>query len=404
MGGTLVFVHGTGVRQAGYLATLRAVEDGVHKRLPSATVSGVDWGSRCGTSLDRVGDVLPPEMFARDVSGTLSPSEADVVAARWALLIEDPLFELRLAGEQMHVPQRPSFGPLPEQAVLDRLAEVGRAPPDVSGSGVGTAEIAEATIWVRNTPELLAAARGTTGPSDPLLAVAIASAIVGRVLAEHRYDEPGTAPLIAVDGSIRDKLVTGLQSAIAPETSREFVPDWAKSKMRRFVERRATAAMAARRTALMGTSAPGIGDILFYQRRGEEIRQLVANSLRDATQPVVAVGHSLGGVVLVDLLSGPQAPVVSQLVTVGSQSPLFYLFDCLVYLRRDAPWPAPFTPWLNIYNRQDFLSFCAARVFADIGGISDEAVDPGVPFPGSHSAYWHHGPVYDLIAAMWPRP
>lgn len=177
--------------------------------------------------------------------------------------------------------------------MLDRLAEVGRAPPDVSGSGVGTAEIAEATVWVRNTPELLAAARGTTGPSDPILAVAIASAIVGRVLAKHRYDEPGTAPLIAVDGSVRDELVKGLQSAIAPETSREFVPDWAKSKMRRFVEGRATAAMAARRAGLMGTSAPGIGDILFYQRRGEEIRQLVP--ARDwATvhrrPPVVAAG------------------------------------------------------------------------------------------------------------------
>jgi hypothetical protein len=62
----------------------------------------------------------------------------------------------------------------------------------------------------------------------------------------------------------------------------------------------------------------------------------------------------------------------------------------------------PFTPWLNIYNRSDFLSFCAERVFPGIDGIQDSGVDPGVPFPEAHSAYWYHDPVYELIKSAWP--
>ena len=41
-------------------------------------------------------------------------SDADRVAARWALLIDDPLFELRLAGEVAPASSGFSFGPLPE--------------------------------------------------------------------------------------------------------------------------------------------------------------------------------------------------------------------------------------------------------------------------------------------------
>jgi hypothetical protein len=403
MEGTLVFVHGTGVRQAGYTATLGTVEEGLRARLPDVRVIGIDWGDECGVPQEDISDALPPPILTRDASGALPLSDADRVVARWALLIDDPLFELRVAGQQAPTSSALSFGALPEQAVLQRLDQIRQAPPDPAGSGVGTAELAAAVGWVRAAPELVAAARGTTGPDDPELAGAIASAVIARLLAEHRYDEPGTAPVIALEGTARDALVQRLQSAIAPEETRGLAMDWIRGKVVEFVERRATAAVVDRRAGLMGASAPGIGDILLYQRRGKAIRQLVADTLSRAVQPVVAVGHSLGGIILVDLLSGPQAPAVRQLVTAGSQSPLFYLMDALVYLRRGATQPAPFTPWLNIYNRQDFLSFCAARVFPNVQGICDEAIDPGVPFPASHSAYWHHGPVYDLIAAAWPQ-
>ena len=111
----------------------------------------------------------------------------------------------------------------------------------------------------------------------------------------------------------------------------------------------------------MGLGTPALGDILFYQRRGEEFLDFLSEESPGLAPPVVAVGHSLGGIVLVDLLSRPGAPPVDLLVTAGSQSPMLYAIDALDSIRWGKAQPRPFTPWLNIYNRQDFLSFRAAR-------------------------------------------
>jgi hypothetical protein len=185
--------------------------------------------------------------------------------------------------------------------------------------------------------------------------------------------------------------------------ARGRLTDWAKGKIMDFAKERATAVIADRRTALMAGSTPGIGDILAYQRRGEPIRQMVADALAAARPPVVAVGHSLGGIVLVDLLTDADAPPVALLVTAGSQSPLFYVIDALAFLRPERRQPVPFRPWVNIYDRQDFLSFYATRAFAGTDGITDEAVSSGTPFPASHSSYWHNERVFQLIRDHWPN-
>ena len=64
--------------------------------------------------------------------------------------------------------------------------------------------------------------------------------------------------------------------------------------------------------------------------------------------------------------------------------------------------PRPFVPWLNIYDRSDFLSYLAADVFSGQNGIVDEEVRSGVPFPDAHSAYWSRPRTYELLAAFWP--
>jgi hypothetical protein len=107
---------------------------------------------------------------------------------------------------------------------------------------------------------------------------------------------------------------------------------------------------------------------------------------------------------LIDLLSQSEAPVVDRLVTVGSQSPLFFAIDALEVLRFKDRQHHPFTPWLNIFDRNDLLSFCAERIFGDTKRIYDQEVSSGVPFPESHSAYWRLDEVYSMIAAFWPKP
>lgn len=101
---------------------------------------------------------------------------------------------------------------------------------------------------------------------------------------------------------------------------------------------------------------------------------------------------------LVDLLSGADRFPVDLLATAGTQAPLLYALRALDRLTPDNPEITPLTPWLNFYNPNDFLAFCAERVFPAREGIRDEAIaPPGVPFPAAHSAYWTQNRIYERI-------
>jgi hypothetical protein len=81
----------------------------------------------------------------------------------------------------------------------------------------------------------------------------------------------------------------------------------------------------------------------------------------------------------------PGAPRVERLVTVGSQSPLLYEIGALASLKPGQPLPQDFPPWLNIFDRNDMLSYVASRLFPL---AKDFEVESGQPFPDAHSAYF----------------
>lgn len=412
MNGTLFFIHGTGVRREGWTTLWGRVQDyaGIHG-IEGVRFAGCNWGETLGVPVDLVPDTLPAEVRTK-AAVEAPPGDAEVAAALWALLLDDPLFELRVAAEGAPVVPAGIGGVVvggmpPGQAAKEMLDGLrGKtAALGLAGTGLQPAEIADAAAAVAAAPELQTAA-AVAGPADADFVTAAARAVVARALAPHRQDEPGTAPALLFDGTRRDELVRQIAAALAPAT--KGIGDWVKKKVVGFAVRKATQIGEERRTSLMGMSTPAAGDVLYYQRRGEVILRFVADCLRGLPRPVVAVGHSLGGIMLVDLLSQPDAPPVDLLVTAGSQAPMLYAIDALERLRRGETEPRPFTPWLNIYNRRDFLSFCAGRVFSGAPGagsghwIRDEEVDPGVPFPESHSAYWYHDRVYQLIRDAWP--
>jgi hypothetical protein len=407
MRGTLFFVHGTGVRQVGLDRTLAAVRAGMAKsKLDGVAVVAPAWGPRLGAPVDRIAQVLPQpardlDDAARDLTEDVwsleSPvADQDVVAAMWALLVEDPLFELRLVAQA-----GPSGGDQADEAAVARLQGLVSEPVVLEGTDVKQGEVADAAQAVSAAPETAAAALAVGDAADPDLVEAMARAVVATILAMHTLDLPGTEPAVAVNATARDELVDRLADAMA-EGDRGLPTDWIKDKVIGFAKRKATALATNRREGLMTASLPGIGDILYYQRRGDLVREFVGEKLAGLERPVVAVGHSLGGIILVDLLTQEQAPVVDRLITVGSQSPLFFAIDALDRLRPGQQTPLPFTPWLNIYNRNDLLSFLATGVFPGVDGITDVEVDAGVPFPESHSAYWQLDDVYELIKGAWP--
>ena len=157
-------------------------------------------------------------------------------------------------------------------------------------------------------------------------------------------------------------------------------------------------------------------DVLSYLRRPDAITGYVSAELdriaaERGERSVVAVGLSLGGIILVDALAtrlaaAPEAPAPAELlVTVGSQSPFLLACDALGELRRSGPRPLrPFVPWLNVWNPDDYLSYPAGPIFGDAvrprAALRDVIGRDGSAFPAVHGRYWDDDTTFAAIADM----
>lgn len=182
-----------------------------------------------------------------------------------------------------------------------------------------------------------------------------------------------------------------LQAAAAGIIALQYLGVRAPARLRLW----ATDALLDRRAGLM-QEILGVADVLVYQRDGEAIREVVRRSLAaipDAGRPLIALGNSLGGIILVDLLREPDVSKPDLLVTVGSQAPVLQTFGGL-----GSAGAAPFQPWLNIYDQRDLFAFIARPVWPDEPGIRDHRVDLQLGFPDVHGpAYLGHPAVWDAI-------
>jgi hypothetical protein len=412
------FVHGTGVRDAGYYETMSLIAKGLKPHLPNLKLSGVSWGTLTGVDVSEaeIESVLP--LAGTQAVGAPSPQE--VTAEFWSSLMDDPLFELRLltartspgtATIQVGVPT--TAPPKPMAVRLQALTQP-RNWPSKDGSleppagGVSLEGLQKAADWLASDPNasaVLNQAEQTVGTTDdPELVQPTARAVVAYTLVRER-GELGRGPDALFVATLRDSLIQQVEKALSGGVQ-GGVFDWATGLAIKFAEAKATAFGKSRRAGLMGNMTPGIGDILLWQRRGgEKISKALLQGIQDAGDNVIVVGHSLGGIMLVDLLSAALPPTnVKKLVTVGSQAPFFLLSDALEFLRRPGANAKPFTPWLNIFDRNDFLSFCAKRVFPSAQGIEDFEAISGVSFPDSHGAYWRSDAVYKKIAEFCQKP
>lgn len=401
MAGTLFFVHGTGVRDQGYKASLDLISAGIKRNAVNVDeVRGISWGAKFGVKLDRLADVLP---VVPTKAVAFMPSADEVTAAVWAQLIDDPMFELRIAA--IRPATAPATPGLPQQEfpgdkVAGNLKALRLTESDLEGTGITALEVKRASEQLAAAPELAAAAKSFGDPNDRDFNQAVARSLVASLINQHHYDAPGTTPALAFDITVRDRLVSIIGTKLTPVPTKAFIADWLKHKAEEIAKARATSFLRERRTGATGASLPGIGDILFYQRRGTQILDRIAAEISACPPPVLALGHSLGGIMLVDLLSRAAPPKVKLLVTVGSQSPLFYIINSLERLQPSEP-AKPFVPWLNIYDPNDFLSFRAETVFPGRPDVRDELVNSKVPFPDSHSAYWNQDDVFRLIKTAW---
>lgn len=387
---TVVFTHGTGVREPHLTTLLAHVTSGLAEVAPRARLVAYPWGGTHGAVLAAGGASIPEPPGAGTGRGAASPDDGADEAEQWARLYDDPLAELAAAAAGTApgaVPPGAAFPDERPRALLLDLAAHGEPLTDPLGPG-----LPEQAAQLAREPLLAPAARAL----DPealaqMLGRALTAAVVRTAL---DADRP-----VQADGDTRDAAAAALAVRLgAPPagTGRGPLLRAASRPLVRLGSRYAV----RRRRALTDAAHPAAGDILAYLARGDAVRRDLRDLVAGLRPPVVLLGHSLGGVICLDtLISGP-LPGVELLVTVGSQGPFLYETGALPSLVHPDPLPDHVPPWLNLYDRRDLLGYAAGPLFP--GRAQDVATDSRQPFPVAHSAYWTDPAVYRALGERLP--
>lgn len=392
---TVIFVHGTGVREPAFSELFERVRSELHERRPGLGVEPCYWGGTEGARLWHEGGSVP----AYDATRGIEPGPEDEGLAAWELLYQDPLWELRmLAMASPAGGERPPWQVPPGDA-LDASVQA-LVPSAELAAAVAAAGLAETFQPARAAiATSLPYRRAVAAASDELgdLRLAVARAIVAEALAEQAEQDDVDTPVVP-DAQARDRVVLLLVDDLGG--GERGLPGLMVAPVRGLALRVATAQARRRRGALTDATYPGAGDILLYQARGNGIRAFIAKQAVAAAEPVVLIAHSLGGIAAVDLLVSRPLPSVRLLVTVGSQAPFLCEIGALWSLPHGDPLPDHFPPWLNIYDPRDLLSYIGAPLFP--GRVEDVEVNNKQPFPQSHSAYWANPKVWEAIVPRLP--
>lgn len=310
-----------------------------------------------------------------------------VVASPWGEAVGAKLSELERLGAGSQPALVPQLMPGRE---ADRLLAIARTTPPQQPSPVGTA-CRSAAMAVEGSPEY-ARARCSDVPEADLV-----GATARAVAATAAASVPPTdlAPELGAQ-SIANQIEIDLAQAVIAAAAATLLAGYFGVDVGPGLKRWATDVLVPHRTRLMQQSFLGPADALHYLADGDAIRRFVSDSVSSAISnggPVVTLGNSLGGIVLVEALVAPAAPSPDLLVTVGSQASLLKTVGALPGVP-----DRPFQPWLNIYDRRDFAGFVATPVWPGEPGIRDVAVDSGLGFPDSHGATYLSLPaVYEAI-------
>lgn len=178
-----------------------------------------------------------------------------------------------------------------------------------------------------------------------------------------------------------------------------------------------TKVLAWSRAPLNATLGRFFGDIFFYlngrkdaadpgaipSRLLSEWDQAIAASPK--TEPLVIIGHSLGGVITYDLLTHFRSGLIVDLfVSVGSQVSHFEEMKLFRVskegypgaLGKKVPKPGNIKHWINVYDEVDIFSYACDRVF---DGVHDYPYDTKTYVIKAHGAYFEQARFYERLRA-----
>ncbi|NEP60470.1 MAG: hypothetical protein F6K31_26285 [Symploca sp. SIO2G7] len=386
---TVVFIHGTGVRQPQYDQTLRQIEQRLQEQLPDLQVAPCFWGEDFGAKLHSLGASIP----LYDTTLALGEEEEQQDVVLWEQLYRNPLYELQLLSvkprdEGAANPWEES----PGEQLQSRLESLTPSEPlQAKFEEAGIAEVFESAR--QSIINSQAYYQAMVRAAEPLgeYCDALSRGIVAQAMVY--CEEQSQYPPVLTDAQLRDEVVQLLSSALGDGDL--GIGGWIGSKLLQLAMPTVTAQIKQKRGAITSTVSPMSGDILLYLSRGEGIRSFIRETIEQVESPVVLLAHSLGGIACVDLLVQECLPQVQLLVTVGSQAPFLYEINALHSLKYGESLPDYFPDWLNIYDLRDFLSYIGANVFPN--KVQDILVDNQQPFVRSHSAYWTNPSTWKAI-------
>ncbi|MDJ0569626.1 MAG: hypothetical protein QNJ53_11325 [Pleurocapsa sp. MO_192.B19] len=389
----IVFVHGTGVREPTYSKTFSIVQQELGERGEDLRFHKCYWGGPRGSTLNAGGLSLPKFDEKKSLDSDLSDEE--YYLGLWELLYEDPLIELQILAISSNT-SKVSLGATPGHD-LD-LKFRGYKPSEDLGAMLKQAGIeefcAQAQTIIVGEKDYRGAIASAQEPLDEYR-MALARALVAQssLLFRDKYGEYA----LSLNGELRDRIVEQIVLELGSKDTKKGLISGVKQNISGIIRRRINNTLQSKRSGFSEKYSGTLGDILMYQARGQELRDFVRQTIEPLEGKIIVVAHSLGGIICVDLLLEKEPPQIDLLVTVGSQAPVLFELNALVGMEYDpnAKLPEEFPKWLNIYDRNDFLSYIGEKIFP--GRITDFEVDSQQSFPQSHGAYWAIKEVWDEI-------
>ena len=407
----VIFVHGIGTRQPAYGKSFDKIKKNLVDRLGEGNVSLHEcyWGGPEGSKLHADGASVPKDSSESTRAPSQIPSDEEYDLALWELLYQDPFYELRLYISQQHSTEEVAPGQKSAGKVILQKLESLALPNQLIAEAELEEVFDEARRKVINKSGLREVAGKVSKEEAYAFGEVLARAIVAKAI--DLYGEDSGLCEAATNAALRDKLVDALTTD-AEESTRGLSStrgplDWTKNQLEGLALNKLTNHLKSKRDANKESFFAAPGDLLLYQVRGQDIREFIASKIEAINEPVVVIGHSLGGVASVDLLIEREMNV-DLLITVGSQAPFFYEINALHSLSfekggRNPQLPAHFPKkWWNFYDQRDFLSYVGNGIFGNV--MEDVEVDNKQPFPRSHISYWSNDTMWAKIVEVLQTP
>jgi hypothetical protein len=391
----IVFVHGVNNRKGpSYDAGQKVTETFLRKHLPGATINNKVLASVPKVWFPYWGDL--GTTFAWDMA---SLPEGDLQNLGGGAPVElQPLLG--------HV--RDAFPDLPKNQPLLALAKKNLTLAvdvvnDLALDNAGAGQERDVAAFV-----VVSSAYAEANPAPPWLAqITTDEQFLARLHAELQ----GQAAVQALGGfgTVFNKIVLGAQKL------KQAVGNMAGKAVDKSGDFLSTKLLAASRDSLNATLGRFFGDVFIYlDGRGSNaapgpIPRVVIQAFDEAKQdapsePLIVIGHSLGGVISMDLLSHFRADLeVDLFVTVGSQVAHFEEIKLYkeskktVVKPQKATTPANIRRWINVYDEVDIFSYAVERVFDRVN--FDVRYDTGTYTIKAHGAYFQQNRFYERLRA-----